>query len=127
LGRWISSLEVLAQLCKAPRDAAGDRPGGQAEGLADRVVALVPREEPVKDVAAVLGQLRERLMHGERFVKTLERVVGCPGFGLFLELFARRSAQVVDAEPPCELREPGLNGCVVAACSGRRNPCTEIA
>ena len=105
---------MLAELRKAARDAAGDRSRGQAEELADRPVALVPREEPVEDLPALLGQFGERLVHRQRLVQALERVLRDVGLGLLLELLARRGAQMVDAEPACELGQPGLNGRVVA-------------
>ena len=47
--------EPLAEPRQAPRDPARDRPGGQVEGVGDRPVALVPGEEAVEDLAAVLG------------------------------------------------------------------------
>src|SRR5687767_4817907 len=50
-----SSLECFPQLSEATRDAARNRPGRELEGLPDRLVALVAREEAVEDLLAVLG------------------------------------------------------------------------
>ena len=45
------------------------------ESGADGVIALVLAEETIEDVAAMLGQLCERLAHPERLVEHCERLV----------------------------------------------------
>src|SRR5439155_24952338 len=48
-----SSLERRAELRQTAGDPARDRPRRQVERVADRLVALVSREEAIEDVAAV--------------------------------------------------------------------------
>jgi len=113
-GVRVSSLEYLAEFCEAARDPAGDRAGGDLERFADRLIALVAREEAVEDLLAGLRQLGERLADGERFVEAVERLVGVLGLDvLAAQLLARAGADAVDREPPCELGDPGADCLVV--------------
>src|SRR6188472_4016450 len=59
---------VVPQFRQAAGDSARDRAGGKLECVADRPIALVPREEAVEDFLAVLGQRRERLVDVERLL-----------------------------------------------------------
>src|SRR5205085_11254872 len=104
----LSSLECVLQLDEAARDPAGDRPGGELERVADRLVALVAREEAVEDLAAVPAEPAEGVADVEGLVQALELFVGLGGLRLLVDRdLAARAAQRVDAEPPCQLGEPG--------------------
>src|SRR5919198_1093909 len=109
-----SSLEQLAKASQAPGDAAGDRPRREIEGLADGLVALVAREEAVKDLAAVLRRGGERLVDRQRLVEQGERLLAA-GEQLLVGdgALARAGPQPVDAEPARQLGEPGAEGGVV--------------
>jgi hypothetical protein len=112
----VSSHEHLAELVEAPGDAAGDRPRRKLERLADRAIALVPGEEAVEDLAAMLGQIRQRLVDVERLFELGEDVVRRrlrQLLGIGGEL-PRAGAQAVDAETAGELRDPGADCLVVA-------------
>src|SRR6266566_340947 len=111
-----SSLELLAQLDEAAGNAAGDRAGGQFEGLADRAVRLVPREEAVEDLLAVLGQARHRVVDVERLVDPPDRVlVGiCRELAFVGRLFTRARSQPVNADASGQLGDPGLDRLVAA-------------
>src|SRR5439155_3370188 len=111
-----SSLEFCLEFPETARDPAGDRAGGQLEGLADRPVALVPAEEAVEDLTARVAHCIEPGPHGERLVEGGERFVDAARLEL-VEVgrrFAARTAQPVDADPPGQLCDPRPDGLVVA-------------
>jgi hypothetical protein len=95
---------------KATGNPARDRAGRQIERLPDRAVALVAGEEAVENVLAVLGQLDHRFVDVESLVDLGERVlVGARGLGLVGRLFARPGSDLVDAQAPGQLGDPGLD------------------
>src|SRR2546429_1255348 len=103
----LSSLELPAQLRKAPRDSAGDRAGGQLERVPDRSIALVPREEPVEDLRAVLRQGPHRLVDGHRLVELRQAVVGAGVLQWLLDqVLTPAAAQLVHAQAPRQGRDP---------------------
>src|SRR3954463_10865736 len=71
----VSSLELVFQLDQTAGNTACNRPGGQLQRLADRAVALVPREEAVENLAAVFRQADHRIVHVERLVEPREDVL----------------------------------------------------
>src|SRR5919201_6179873 len=100
-------------LGRFPRDAAGDGSRRQVELVRDRLVALVPCEEAVEDLLAVLRQAGESLVHRERLVDPRQRVVEARRLQVLSgRLLARPGAEVVDAEAARELGEPGADGLV---------------
>jgi hypothetical protein len=109
-----SSLHPRAQLGQAARDPARDRARRQVELLADRAVALVPGEEAVEDLPAVLGQLGQELAHHPGLLEPLDRLVRLAAVDLLHRLDAARVAQAVEAAAPRQLRDPRPHGVVLA-------------
>ena len=108
-------LECGPQLVQAAGDPAGNRPGWEAERVPDRAVALVPGEEPVEDLAAVLGQRGERTVDVEGLLQLREDVhCGRVGDLLLAGLLAGAGPEAVDAEAAGELRDPRAQRLVVA-------------
>src|SRR3954467_4518850 len=100
---------------EAARDAAGDRPGREVERGGDRLVALIAREEPVEDLAAVLRRGGERLVNGQGLVQERKGLVGLCRRELLVgdRPLARARAKAIDAEPPGQLGQPRLDRRVV--------------
>ena len=108
---------------EAPGDPAGDRPRGKVECLADRLVALVAREEAVEDLPAVLGRGGESLVNCQGLVEQREGLVGIAGGELLIGdgALARRFPEPVDAQAPDDARITLFrNGVAVAAAQGAR-------
>jgi hypothetical protein len=108
-------LECNPKLVQTAGDPAGDGAGREAEGVADRAVALVPGEEPVEDLAAVLRQRGERPVDVEGLLQLREDVLrGLVGELLLAGLLPGAGTEAVDAEAAGELRDPGAQRLVVA-------------
>src|SRR6266496_2938499 len=110
-GDRFSSLELVAKLDQAAGDAAGDRAGGQLEGLADRPIGLVTREEAVENLAAGLGQAGHRVVHVERLVDPRDRVLVWIRRQLAVlgYLLARARSEPVEADTTRQLGDPRLD------------------
>src|SRR5207302_976282 len=106
--------QQVTKFSKAPGDAAGDGAGGQSQRRPDRGVALVAPEEPVEDVPARLAHRLQRLLHAERLVQLVERVVDSRVRRVGIDRLASACADAVDAEPPRQLRDPRPDGIVAA-------------
>src|SRR5262245_33256558 len=83
------------------------------EGVADRPIALVPREEAVEDVLTVVGQDRECLVDRNRLVQPDQRVVHFGRLDHVLWMLLGASPQPVDTEAPGQLGEPRPDRVVV--------------
>src|SRR5690349_24324890 len=70
------TLEYISKLVEAAREAAGDRPGREAQRVPDSAVALVAGEEAVEDLLAVLRQLGHRVVHVEGVLERGQHVLG---------------------------------------------------
>src|SRR5436190_11933707 len=103
---FVSSLELSTQLDEAARDAAGDRAGRQLEPVADRPVALVTAEEPVKEVRARFAQAVERPAHRDRKVELGKGLVHLAWLDVFRRLDACCLPKPVNAQVARQLREP---------------------
>ena len=101
-------------MSEAAGNPARDRSCGNAEVGADRPVALVTAEEPIKNLLTFLAELGEAGAHGHRLIELRDHLVGGPLLGLLHEHDTARRSQKIETAVSSQLSDPGAN-CIVGA------------